>query len=202
MQHTSKMNGLADIADEFGNGELRVTHRQNIVFPHIAKQYLPLLWQKLQILQLAEDNINHASDIICCPGLDYCSLATARSIPLAQALSNYLREREQQEFLGDISLNISGCINACGHHHVGNIGILGLDKNGEEYYQITVGGSSDDEASIGKIMGRGLSVDDVPEAIGKLLDVFQKHRQADEKFIQTFRRIGDSYYKEALYETH
>ena len=195
------MRLVADLADKYSNGEIRVTHRQNLVLPDVKKDDFYALWQMLVAGGLAADNFNLASDIISCPGLDYCSLATARSIPVAQNIANQLTKSDKQQQTGKIHINISGCINACGHHHVGNIGILGLDKKGEEYYQITLGGSSDHDSAIGEIVGPGFSFDDVPKAIDKILDIYLANRYDGEEFLQTYRRIGTQIFKDELYAT-
>ena len=196
----TQMQALADLADAFSAGELRITHRQNVVFPYVRAADLPGLYKGLQDIGLAEDNIGEASDIIACPGLDYCGLATARSIPVAQELSTMLREREATDALGPISLNISGCINACGHHHAANIGILGLNKAEKENYQITLGGRSDENAAVGEVLGPGFDRDQVPAAIGRVLDTYLSLRTgADERFPDTYARVGKAPFKEAVY---
>ncbi len=197
----AQMNLVADLADEFSLQEIRVTHRQNLVLPYVKKDDLYPLWQKLVAGNLAVDNYNLATDMISCPGMDYCSLATARSIPVAQNIAQYLTAKNKQHEFGKLHINISGCINACGHHHVGNIGILGLDKKGEEYYQITLGGSSDHDASVGEIAGPGFSFDEVPQVVEKVLDIYLELKQGEETFLQTYRRVGMSPFKEQLYAT-
>ena len=149
-----QMDFVADLADRYSFGELRVTHEQNLVLPHLRKSDLYALWQKLVPLDLATANIGLVTDIIACPGLDYCALANARSIPVAQRISNHFANLAKQHDIGDLKIKISGCINACGHHHVGHIGILGLERNGEEFYQITLGGSGDETCSLGEIVGK------------------------------------------------
>ena len=199
--NADEMRLIADLADKYSHEEIRVTHRQNLVLPDVKKDDFYALWQALVAGGLAVDNFNLASDIISCPGLDYCSLATARSIPVAQNIANQLTTNDKQQKTGKIHINISGCINACGHHHVGNIGILGLDKKGEEYYQITLGGSSDHDSAIGEIVGRGFAFDDVPKAIDKILDIYLANRHEGEEFLQTYRRIGVQIFKDELYAT-
>ena len=157
------------------------------------------IWKVLNAAGLAAANIGLAGDIIACPGLDYCSLATARSIPIAQSISRKFADLNRQHEIGPLRINISGCINACGHHHVGHIGILGLDKKGEEYYQITLGGSSSENASIGTILGPGFAGEDVPEAIEKIVNTYLAHRQPGEEFLNAYRRLGPQPFKEALY---
>ncbi|HTC19146.1 MAG TPA: nitrite/sulfite reductase [Stellaceae bacterium] len=193
----AQMELIADLAEELSHAEIRVTHEQNLVLPHVRKAALYDLWRRLAAAGLASANIGLASDIIACPGLDYCGLATARSIPIAQVLGERLAARE--EAIGKLAIKISGCINACGHHHVGHIGILGLDKNGEEFYQITIGGSDDEHAAIGAITGPAVAAKDVPEAVDKLIDTYIGLRQNGERFPETYRRVGMSPFKEALY---
>jgi len=193
----AQMELIADLAEELSHVEIRVTHEQNLVLPHVRKAALYDLWRRLAAAGLASANIGLASDIIACPGLDYCGLATARSIPIAQVLGERLAARE--EAIGKLAIKISGCINACGHHHVGHIGILGLDKNGEEFYQITIGGSDDEHAAIGAITGPAVAAKDVPEAVDKLIDTYIGLRQNGERFPETYRRVGMSPFKEALY---
>ncbi|MBT4941175.1 MAG: nitrite/sulfite reductase, partial [Rhodospirillaceae bacterium] len=160
------------------------------------------LWQELINLNLATPNLDRISDIICCPGMDYCSLATARSIPIAQRLSERFSGLDKLMDIGEMRLNISGCINACGHHHVGHIGILGVEKNGEEFYQVTLGGSSSEDADIGQIIGPAFSSGDIIDAVEKVVGVYLSNRQDEERFIDTYRRIGQELFKEALYDTH
>jgi len=195
------MHALADIAERYSLNEVRVSKNQNIVLPHVKQDDLGDLWRELQIHQLAEANIGLVTDIVSCPGMDYCSLATARSIPIAQQISNRFADPELQEAIGSVSIKISGCINACGHHHIGQIGILGLEKAGEEYYQIVLGGDASEQASIGKVSGRGFSKDDIVDAVERVINKFLEQRFDDELFADTFRRIGAIPFKEALYET-
>ncbi|HXM84825.1 MAG TPA: nitrite/sulfite reductase, partial [Stellaceae bacterium] len=195
--NAAQMELIADLAEELSHAEIRVTHEQNLVLPHVRKAVLYDLWRRLAAAGLASANIGLASDIIACPGLDYCGLATARSIPIAQVLGERLAARE--ETIGKLAIKISGCINACGHHHVGHIGILGLDKNGEEFYQLTIGGSDDEHAAIGSITGPAVAAKDVPEAVDKLIDTYIGLRQKGERFPETYRRVGMSPFKEALY---
>ena len=192
-----QMETIAGLAEELSFGEIRVTHEQNLVLPHVRKSALHGLWLRLVEAGLGSANIGLASDIIACPGLDYCGLATARSIPIAQVLSERLAARE--EAIGKLAIKISGCINACGHHHVGHIGILGLDKNGEEFYQITIGGSDDENAAIGAVAGPAVAAKDVPRAVDRLIDAYLHLRRGDERFPETYRRVGMNPFKEALY---
>jgi sulfite reductase (NADPH) hemoprotein beta-component len=190
---------MADLAKDFSFDELRVTHAQNIVLPHVAKRDLYAVWQKLNEAGLAEANLDLISDIIACPGLDYCSLANARSIPVAQKIATRFADMDRQRDLGELKLKISGCINACGHHHAGHIGILGVDKKGVENYQLTFGGSGAEDVSIGKIIGPGFDEDGVVDAVEKATEVYRKLREGDERFIDTYRRVGLDPFKEAIY---
>ena len=194
-----QMEAVADLAERHSFGEIRVTHKQNLVLPHVRKAELYALWQGLKAAELAASNIGLLSDIIACPGLDYCNLANARSIPIAQEISRRFDNLRRLHDLGPISLNISGCINACGHHHVANIGILGVDKKGEEFYQITLGGSSTEDAAIGKIVGPAFSGDQVPGAIQDIVDTYLAQRRGRETFVETYRRVGLAPFKEKLY---
>ncbi len=195
---SEQMRIAADLAERYSFDEARATHEQNICLPHVKEADLFEVWQSLDAHNMATPNIGLASDIIACPGLDYCSLANARSIPVAQRLADSLRDREED--LGELKVKISGCINACGHHHVGHIGILGVDKKGEEFYQITLGGSAAEDASIGEIVGRGLSSEEVVDAVGRLIDFYKEEKQGDERFLDAYRRLGLNAFKEALYE--
>jgi sulfite reductase (NADPH) hemoprotein beta-component len=192
-----QMDLVADLADELSFGEIRVAYEQNLVLPHVRREALYALWQKLDAAGLGSSNIGLVSDIICCPGMDYCSLATARSIPVAQRLARHLAQREDE--IGKFSIKISGCINACGHHHLGHIGILGVDKNGEEVYQITLGGDAGNHAAIGTIIGPAVKSDEVTGAIDTLIGVYTRVRQGSESFPETYRRVGAAPFKEALY---
>ncbi|WP_374332735.1 nitrite/sulfite reductase [Aestuariivirga sp.] len=196
-----QMRVMADLAERYGSDELRVSHAQNIVLPHVKKDDLFAVFEALEKADLAAANYGLAGDIIACPGLDYCALATARSIPVAQSISRKFADSQKQDEIGKLKINISGCINACGHHHVGHIGILGLDKKGEEFYQITLGGSSAENASIGTILGPGFAGHEVADAIETILDTYLKHRVPGEEFLATYRRLGAKPFKEALYAT-
>jgi sulfite reductase (NADPH) hemoprotein beta-component len=197
---SDQMDAVAGLADTFSFGQIRATHRQNLVLADVAKKDLPSLWQELVDLNLATPNLDRISDIICCPGMDYCSLATARSIPIAKRLSERFADLDTLLNIGEIRLNISGCINACGHHHVGHIGILGVEKNGEEFYQITLGGSSSEDADIGQIIGPAFSSEDIIDAVEKLVGIYISNREDDERFLDTYRRLGKAVFKEALYD--
>lgn len=195
----AQMETVADIAERHSFDEIRVTHEQNLVLPHLRKDDLYAVWKALRAVDLATPNIGLVSDIIACPGLDYCNLANTRSIPVAQRISERFADLETQEDLGELKIKISGCINACGHHHVGHIGILGVDKKGEEFYQITLGGSGAEDAAIGDIVGRGLSSGEVVDAVEKLIEFYRENRQNSERFLDTYRRLGAEPFKEALY---
>jgi sulfite reductase (NADPH) hemoprotein beta-component len=195
-----QMRVVADLALRFSFDEVRVSHHQNLVLPHVERGNLYAIWKILNSHGLAAANLGLIGDIIACPGLDYCALATARSIPVAQGISRRFANLAKQEEIGPLKINISGCINACGHHHVGHIGILGLDKRGEEFYQITLGGSSSESASIGQIIGPGFAAEQVPEAIEKIIDTYLRLRtDRDETFLSAYRRLGAQPFKEALY---
>jgi sulfite reductase (NADPH) hemoprotein beta-component len=190
---------MADLAERHSFDELRVTHAQNIVLPHVRKADLYAMWQQLDAAGLASANLDLISDIIACPGLDYCSLANARSIPVAQKIALRFASPERQRDLGELKLKISGCINACGHHHAGHIGILGVDRKGEENYQLLFGGSAAEDTSLAKIVGPGFSEDGVVDAIEKATDVYLQLRGDGERFLDTYRRVGIAPFKEAIY---
>ena len=192
-----QMDVIADLAERFSHNELRITHAQNVVLPHVHMGDLAEVWAALNAAGLATPNLDLISDIIACPGLDYCSLANARSIPLAQKLSERFANRERD--LGEVKLKISGCINACGHHHAGHIGILGVDRKGEENYQLSFGGSGAEDASVGKIIGPGFSEEGVVEAVDKALDTYRSLREEGERFLDTYRRVGADPFKAAIY---
>ncbi|MGL4404941.1 MAG: nitrite/sulfite reductase, partial [Notoacmeibacter sp.] len=186
-----QMDVVANLAEKFGNDEIRVSHEQNLVLPHVAKADLPALYAVLQKHELAESNAGLISDIIACPGLDYCALATARSIPIAQAISNRFADLEHQRNIGELKLKISGCINACGHHHVGHIGILGIEKRGEEHYQVSLGGAADAGTAVGEIVGPGFSAEELPEKIEVIVDTYLANRASkEERFVDYVRRKG------------
>ena len=193
------MDAVADLADEYSLGEMRVNHRQNLVFVDVKQVDLHSLWQKLGLLELATPNLGQLTDMITCPGLDYCNLANARSIPVAQDINKHFVDVDRLVAIGDFTVNISGCMNACGHHHVGNVGILGVDKHGTEFFQLTLGGSSDEGASLGDRLGRALPQEEVPAAIEAIVDTYMDIREDDERFLDTYRRIGMAPFKEAVY---
>jgi sulfite reductase (NADPH) hemoprotein beta-component len=178
---------------------MRVTHNQNLVLTDVRKRDLFDLWKKLVALGLATPNHGLIGDTICCPGLDYCALATARSIPLAEKISERFADPERQAEIGEIYLNMSGCINACGHHHVGNIGIVGVDKKNTELYQLMLGGSAEEDASLGKILGPGFDEDGIVDAVETVINIYIDMREPNEKFIETYRRLGPEPFKDRLY---
>ena len=190
---------MADLAERYSFDELRVTHAQNIVLPHVRRSTLYAVWKALIDAGLAEPNLDLITDIIACPGLDYCSLANARSIPVAQKIATRFADLDRQRDLGELKLKISGCINACGHHHAGHIGILGVDKKGTENYQLLLGGSGADDVSLGKITGPGFDEDGVVDAIERVTDKYLEIREHGERFVDTFRRVGMDAFKEVIY---
>ncbi|HUO22675.1 MAG TPA: nitrite/sulfite reductase [Caulobacteraceae bacterium] len=196
---SEQMEAIADLADRYAQGEVRVNYTQNLVLAHVKLDDVPAVYEGLKAQGLATANIDLVSDIIACPGLDYCSLANARAIPVAQAIAQRFADPERAEAIGELKVKISGCINACGHHHLGNIGILGVDKKGEEFYQISLGGSGDNDASLAEILGPAVHFSRTPEAIEALVDAYLKHRSEGERFLDTYRRIGAQPFKEAVY---
>ena len=196
-----QLDFVADLADRYSFSELRVTHEQNLVLADVKQSELYALWKEAKAHGLATPNIGLLTDIICCPGGDFCSLANAKSIPIAQAIAERFDNIDFQHDIGDIELNISGCINACGHHHVGNIGILGVDKDGAEWYQVSLGGAQGNTSSIGKIIGPSFSAHQMPTVIDRLLQVYVKQRIEDERFIDTVRRVGVTPFKDFVYAT-
>jgi sulfite reductase (NADPH) hemoprotein beta-component len=197
---SAQMDAVAGIAEQYSFDEVRVSHEQNLVLPHVKLEDLPAVYARLRATGLATANFGLITDIICCPGLDYCSLANARSIPIAQRLSERFADPVRQSDIGELKIKISGCINACGHHHVGHIGILGVDRKGEEFYQITLGGSGDETCSIGEIVGKGFSSDGVIDAVETIVDTYLKLRESPrENFLSAYRRVGEEPFQEALY---
>ncbi|MCB1535297.1 MAG: nitrite/sulfite reductase [Rhodoblastus sp.] len=194
----AQMRLFAELAERFSLDEIRVTHAQNLVLPHVRLDDLHALWLELVDADLATANVGLITDIIACPGLDYCALATARSIPIAQAISTRFADAARQAEIGPLQIKISGCINACGHHHVGHIGILGLEKRGQESYQITLGGDATENAAIGDLLGPGVSAQEVPDAIERIVDHYLAHRLTDELFIDTVRRLGVDEFRAAF----
>ncbi|RJG09247.1 nitrite/sulfite reductase [Pseudomonas cavernicola] len=194
-----QLDAIADLADRFSFGEVRNSHEQNIILADVEQAKLFQLWGELRENGFATPNIGLLTDIICCPGGDFCSLANAKSIPIAEAIQRRFDDLDYLFDIGEIDLNISGCMNACGHHHVGHIGILGVDKKGEEFYQVSLGGSASRDASLGKILGPSFAQDVMPDVIEKLINVYVEKRTEDERFIDTFRRIGIDPFKERVY---
>ncbi len=194
-----QLETIADLADRYSFGELRATHNQNVVLTDVVESDLFELWQQAKQSGLATPTIGTINDMICCPGGDYCSLANAKSIPVAEAIQRKFSDLDYVYDLGDLELNISGCMNACGHHHIGHIGILGVDKKGKEWYQIQLGGSANKNAALGKVLGPSLSRDEITDGIEKLLDVYVENRIADESFLNTYQRIGIEKFKERVY---
>lgn len=196
---TEEMNFIADLADKYTFGELRTTHEQNIALADVPQKDLFDVWQALEQQNMARAHIGFITDIISCPGGDFCSLANAKSIPIAEAITRRFDDLDKVYDLGHLDLNISGCMNACGHHHVGNIGILGVDKKGAEFYQITLGGNSDHDASIGDILGPSFAADAVPDVIEEILNTYLDLRTEGERFVDTYRRVGIQPFKERAY---
>ena len=195
----AQMDFVADLADKFSFGELRVTHEQNLVLTDVRLKDLYELFQACKQESLATPYLGLLNDIVCCPGGDFCSLANAKSIPIAESIQRRFEDFQRQMDIGDITLNISGCMNACGHHHVGNIGILGVDKKGAEFYQVSLGGSADRQTAIGKVLGPSFAQDDMPDVIDKIIDVYLNNKEDGENFLNTYNRIGIEPYKESVY---
>ncbi len=195
-----QMDAIADIMDQFSLGEVRVSHEQNLVLPHVRQKDLPAIFAHLQKIGLATPNAGLITDIIACPGLDYCDLANARSIPIAQSIAKKFEDLDRQHDIGELKIKISGCINACGHHHAGHIGILGVDKKGVEFYQLQLGGSGAEDASIGEIMGPGFTEHEIADAVERVVNVYIAQRNTGERFLETYRRIGMAPFKDAAYE--
>jgi sulfite reductase (NADPH) hemoprotein beta-component len=196
---SEQMEVVADLAERFGQNDIRVTHEQNLVLPHVKLDDVPAVWAALAGAGLATPNMNLVSDIIACPGLDYCALANARAISVAQNIAQKFADPDRAEKVGELKVKISGCINACGHHHVGHIGILGVDKKGEEFYQLTLGGSGAEDAAVGQALGPALPYDKVADAVDTLVETYLRERRDGERFLDTFRRTGVAPFKEAVY---
>jgi len=196
----AQIGAIADLADRFSFGEIRITHLQNVVLAHVRQDELYTLWRGLCDAGLGSANVGLIGDIIACPGLDYCALANARSIPIAQKLGARFGDAALQAEIGALQINISGCINACGHHHAGHIGLLGVDKRGEEFFQITLGGRADEKAAIGSILGPALREDETVDAIARIVEMYLARRDRGESFLDTLTRVGDAPFKEAAYE--
>jgi sulfite reductase (NADPH) hemoprotein beta-component len=200
---SDQMDVIADLADRYSFGEIRVCHEQNLVLPHVAQRDLPELWRALDAAGLATPNVGLVSDIISCPGLDYCSLANTRSIPIAQEITHRFSNLDLARDLGKLHINISGCINACGHHHVGHIGILGVEKNGEEFFQITIGGRADEKAELGALIGPAVPYGAVADTVEDIVAAYVELRERpDEPFLETVKRLGVEPFKERVYATH
>jgi sulfite reductase (NADPH) hemoprotein beta-component len=197
--NADQMDAIADLAQAYAGGEIRVTHAQNLVLPHVKLDDVAAVHAGLQQIGLATANIDLASDIIACPGLDFCALANARAIPIAQAIAARFADPALAQTVGELKIKISGCINACGHHHVGHIGILGVDKKGEEFYQLTLGGSGAEDASLGDVLGPALPYDRVASSVDQLVEVYLRERAADERFLDTYRRVGLNPFRAAVY---
>ena len=197
----AQMDLVADLADTFSQGEIRVSHEQNLILPHVAKKDLPTLWAKLDEAGLGTPNAGLLTDIIACPGLDYCSLANTRSIPIAQSITERFDDMKRLMDIGPLKIKISGCINSCGHHHAGHIGILGVDRRGEENYQLLLGGSGAEDASKAAILGPGFNEDGIVDAVEKVVAVYLGEREDDESFLNAYRRLGPDVFKEAVYGT-
>ena len=198
---SAQMDAIADLADQYSFGELSVSHEQNLVFRDVRQSEVFALWTKLRALGLATPNIGLLTDIVCCPGGDFCSLANAKSIPIALAIQARFDDLDYLHDIGELDLNISGCMNACGHHHVGNIGILGVDKNGAEWYQVSIGGSQGNDAALGKVIGPSFAAHEMPDVIERLIDAYLAQRHDDERFVDTVHRLGIEPFKERVYVT-
>ena len=195
----AQMNASADLADQYSFGELRATHEQNLVLADVEQAQLVELWRAAKKQNLVLPNIGLLTDIIACPGGDFCSLANAKSLPIAKAIQERFDDLDYLYDLGEITLNISGCINSCGHHHVGNIGVLGVDKDGQEWYQITLGGEQGNDAAIGKVIGPSFYADEIPDVMSSIINTYVAQRHEDESFISAYRRLGVTPFKEAAY---
>ena len=194
-----QLEQIADLSDQYSFGEIRISHKQNVVMADVRQDQLFELWKALESGAMASNNLGLLTDVICCPGGDFCALANAKSIPIAEAIQRKFDDHKLLTDIGEMNLNISGCMNACGHHHVGNIGILGVDKKGEEYYQVSLGGSSKKKASLGKIIGPSFAQEEIPDVVETILAVYKEKRHSDEKFIDTYNRIGIDPFKEKVY---
>jgi sulfite reductase (NADPH) hemoprotein beta-component len=200
---SGQMDAIADLADEYSSGEIRVGHEQNLALPHVRQSDLPELWRKLDAIGVATPNVNLVTDIIACPGLDYCSLANARSIPIAMEITRRFSSLEKAHSIGRLHVNISGCINACGHHHVGHIGILGVEKNGKEFYQVTLGGKADEDARLGQLLGPAVPYEQVADTVERVVDRYLDLRENEsELFIDTVKRLGVAPFKDVLNALH
>ncbi|HEY5410872.1 MAG TPA: nitrite/sulfite reductase, partial [Caulobacteraceae bacterium] len=200
---SDQMDAIAELGELYSFDEVRVNYQQNLVLPHVKLDDLPKVFARLKAIGLATANIDLITDIIACPGLDYCSLANARAIPVAQAIALRFKDPERAEAIGELKIKISGCINACGHHHLGHIGILGVDKKGEEFYQLSLGGSGAEDAALARILGPALPTDKVVDAVESIVDTYLRDKHPGERFLDTLRRLGPEPFKEAVYaEAH
>jgi sulfite reductase (NADPH) hemoprotein beta-component len=193
------MEAVAGLAERYSFGELRVSHEQNLILADVRKRDLHAVWKAARAAGLATPNVGLLTDVVSCPGGDFCAQADARSIPVAQAIQERFDDLDYLHDIGEIDINISGCVNSCGHHHVGHIGILGVDKHGEEWYQVTVGGAQGNEAAIGTVLGPSVAAAEVPEVVARLIDTYLDHRHEDERFIDTVRRIGVAPFQRRAY---
>ena len=196
---SAQMRIVADLAELYSFGELRVSHEQNLILADVKLKDIFHIWEKAKAHQLATPNIGLLTDIICCPGGDFCSLANAKSIPIATSIQEAFDNLDYLHDIGELELNISGCMNACGHHHIGHIGVLGVDKDGSEWYQVTIGGKQGNDASLGTVIGPSFAAEEMPGVVKKLIDVYIKHRNPEERFIDTVRRLGVNPFKEHVY---
>ena len=196
---SDQMDAVADLADAYSFGELRVAHEQNLIFTDVEQSALLALWGELKGLGFATPNIGLLTDIICCPGGDFCSLANAKSIPIAEAIQRRFDDLDYLHDIGELALNISGCMNACGHHHVGNIGVLGVDKNGAEWYQVSIGGEQGEQAALGRVIGPSFAAEAIPDVVSGLIEVYIERRHEDEDFSDTVRRLGIEPFKQRVY---
>jgi len=198
---SAQLEFIADLADRHSFGEARVSHEQNVILADVREADLFALWEAAKAQGLATPNIGLLTNIISCPGGDFCSLANAKSIPIADALQRRFDDLDYLHDIGELDLNISGCMNSCGHHHIGHIGILGVDKNGAEWYQVSIGGAQGNDAALGKVIGPSFAAADMPDVVARLIDTYVEQRHADERFIDTVRRIGLDPFKERVYAT-
>jgi len=198
---SDQMDAVADLADRYSFGELSASHEQNLILRDVRQADLFELWTQLKPLGLATPNIGLLTDIVCCPGGDFCSLANAQSIPIAEAITRRFDDLDYLHDIGEIDLNMSGCMNACGQHHIGHIGVLGVDKSGAEWYQVSIGGAQGNDPSLGKVIGPSFAASDMPDVIARLIETYIDQRHADERFIDTVRRVGIEPFKERVYAT-
>jgi sulfite reductase (NADPH) hemoprotein beta-component len=198
---SDQMDAIGDLADRYSFGEISASHEQNLILRDVRQADLFELWTRLKPLGLATPNIGLLTDIVCCPGGDFCSLANAKSIPIAEAITRRFDDLDYLHDIGEVDLNMSGCMNACGQHHIGHIGVLGVDKSGAEWYQVSIGGAQGNGASLGKVIGPSFAAADMPDVVARLIETYIDHRHADERFIDTVRRVGVEPFKERVYAT-